>query len=54
MIMTNKPTLGKGLAALLGEVNIPHAQQAPQSIDIMTLQPGRNQVSNRTVRHSRR
>lgn len=41
--MTNRPTLGRGLAALLGEVNIPHAQQTPQSIDIASIQPGRNQ-----------
>ena len=41
--MTNRPTLGRGLAALLGEANIPHAQQTPQSIDIASIQPGRNQ-----------
>jgi len=41
--MTNRPTLGRGLASLLGEANIPHAQQTPQSIDISSIQPGRNQ-----------
>ncbi len=43
MTTVNRPTLGKGLAALLGEANIPHAQQTPQSIDITSIQPGRNQ-----------
>lgn len=43
MTIINRPTLGKGLAALLGEVNIPHAQQTPQSIDISLIQPGKNQ-----------
>lgn len=39
----NRPILGKGLAALLGEANIPHAQQTPQSIDVASIQPGRHQ-----------
>lgn len=43
MSIPGRPTLGKGLAALLGDVNIPHAQQTPQSIEIMKIQPGRNQ-----------
>ena len=43
MTTLNRPILGKGLAALLGEANIPHAQQTPQSIDIAAIQPGRHQ-----------
>ena len=43
MTTVNRPILGKGLAALLGEANIPHAQQTPQSIDVASIQPGRNQ-----------
>ena len=42
-MIPTRPTLGKGLAALLGEVNIPHAQQTPQSIDVNSIQAGRNQ-----------
>ncbi len=42
-MIPTRPTLGKGLAALLGEVNIPHAQQTPQSIDVTSIQAGRNQ-----------
>ena len=42
-MIPTRPTLGKGLAALLGEVNIPHAQQTPQSIDVTAIQAGRNQ-----------
>ena len=36
-------SLGKGLAALLGEINTPQAQQTPQSILISAIQPGKNQ-----------
>ncbi len=43
MSIPTRPSLGKGLAALLGDANISHAQQTPQSIDIMKIQPGRNQ-----------
>jgi ParB family chromosome partitioning protein len=43
MTILNRPTLGKGLAALLGEVNIPHAQQTPQSIDVAMIRAGKNQ-----------
>lgn len=43
MTIINRPSLGKGLAALLGEANIPHAQQIPQSILISSIQPGQNQ-----------
>jgi len=39
----NLPSLGKGLAALLGDVITPQAQQTPQSIEIFSIQPGRNQ-----------
>lgn len=39
----NLPSLGKGLAALLGDVNISQAQQTPQSIATSLIQPGRNQ-----------
>lgn len=39
----NRPILGKGLAALLGEANIPSAQQTPQSIDIISIRPGSHQ-----------
>ncbi len=39
----NRPSLGKGLAALLGEVNIPHAQQSSLKINIKLIQPGKNQ-----------
>ena len=42
-MIPTRPTLGKGLAALLGEVNIPHAQQTPQSIEVTAIQAGRNQ-----------
>jgi ParB family chromosome partitioning protein len=42
-MIPTRPTLGKGLAALLGEVNIPHAQQTPQSINVTSIQAGRNQ-----------
>ncbi len=42
-MIPTRPNLGKGLAALLGEVNIPHAQQTPQSIDVTSIQAGRNQ-----------
>jgi ParB family chromosome partitioning protein len=42
-MIPTRPTLGKGLAALLGEANIPHAQQTPQSIDVTSIQAGRNQ-----------
>ena len=40
-MIPTRPTLGKGLAALLGEVNIPHAQQTPQSINVTSIQAGR-------------
>jgi len=43
MSTPNKLTLGKGLAALLGDTNIPHAQQTPQSISITHITPGKNQ-----------
>lgn len=43
MSTPNKLTLGKGLAALLGDTNIPHAQQTPQSISVTNITPGKNQ-----------
>lgn len=39
----NRPTLGRGLAALLGESNTPSTHQTTQTIDINALKPGRNQ-----------
>lgn len=39
----NTPSLGKGLAALLGNINIPQAQQTPQSLEISALQPMHDQ-----------
>ncbi|MCX7343596.1 MAG: ParB/RepB/Spo0J family partition protein [Proteobacteria bacterium] len=39
----NLPSLGKGLAALLGDVHTPQAQQIPQSLEISLIQPGANQ-----------
>ncbi len=39
----NLPSLGKGLAALLGDVVTPQAQQTPQSIEVSSIQPGHNQ-----------
>lgn len=39
----NLPSLGKGLAALLGDVHTPQAQQTPQSLEISLIQPGVNQ-----------
>ena len=39
----NIPSLGKGLAALLGETNLSQVQQSTQNIDVALIQPGINQ-----------